>query len=212
MQMRTLLLLTSLCLSGPSAWALDISVVGIFPGKAVLIVDGAAPKTYSAGNQINNDAKLISTDSSSATFLIYGKRETIAMGQHVARSSSSGIPTVTLHADSLGHFTTTGRINGSSIKLLVDTGASMISLSAADASRIGIPYKQGKRGMVSTANGVVPVYKVKLDSVKVGDIELHHVEANILETSLSHALLGMSFLNRTDMLREGGRLTLTKRY
>lgn len=210
--MRSLLLLISLCFLTTKTWALDISVVGVFPGKAVLIVDNASPKTYSAGDKINEDARLISTDSSSATFIIYGKRETLALGQHVARASSSGAPSITLQADGLGHFLTLGRINGGTVNMMVDTGASMIALSAADASRIGLPYKQGKRGLVNTANGTVAVYLVKLDSVKVGDIELHHVDAAVHDTQLPFALLGMSFLNRTDMRHEGGRLTLTKRY
>src|SRR5690606_2380782 len=107
--------LISLCLLSTPAWALDISVVGIFPGKAVLIVDGASPRTYSVGDKISNDAKLLSTDSSSATFLLYGKRKTIAMGQQVARSAGSGKPSVSLQADGLGHFKTMGHINGSSI-------------------------------------------------------------------------------------------------
>ena len=210
--MRLKSLLVSLFFLSAQAYALDISVVGIFPGKALLVVDGAAPKTYAAGDKITDEAKLISTDSSSATFLIDGKRETIALGQHVARASSSSKPTVSLQADGLGHFMTLGRINGSSVNMMVDTGASMIALSAADASRIGIPYKRGKLGMVNTANGTAPVYLIKLDSVKVGDIELHHVEAAVHESHLPFALLGMSFLNRTDMRREGDRMTLTKRY
>ena len=210
--MRTLALLTSLCLLSAPARALDITVVGIFPGKAVLNVDGASPKTYSAGDKISEKATLISTDSSSATFLIQGKRETISMGQHVARSSASGKPAVSLQADELGHFKIMGHINGRSINMMVDTGASMISLSAAEATRMGIPYKQGKRGRFSTANGTVTAYMIKLDSVKVGDIELHQIDAAVHDAAMPYALLGMSFLNRTDMRREGDRMTLTKRY
>lgn len=194
--------------------ALNIGVVGIFPNKAVLVVDGAAPKTYSAGDRINDQARLLSTDSASATFLIDGKRETISLGQHVVKSSSSsGMPSVTLQADSRGHFMVMGRINGGTISMMVDTGATMIGLSSSEAMRLGIPYKEGKQGTVRTANGMVPVYVVKLDSVKIGDIELHHVDAAVAENgALSFALLGMSFLNRTDMRREGDRMTLTKRY
>lgn len=210
--MRLKSLLVPLFLLTTQAYALDISVVGVFPGKAVLVVDGASPKTYGAGDKINDEAKLLSTDGSSATFLIQGKRETIALGQHVATASTSGKQTVSLQADGLGHFMTLGRINGSTVNMMVDTGASMIALSAADASRIGLPYKRGKRGMVNTANGTAPVYLVKLDTVKVGDIELHHVEAAVHESHLPFVLLGMSFLNRTDMRREGERMTLTKRY
>lgn len=210
--MRSFRLFALLFFACSYAQAVDIGVVGIFPNKAVLVVDGAAPKTYSAGDQIHEQAKLLSTDSSSATFLINGKRETIGLGQHIVKSASS-MPSVTLQADSRGHFMVLGRINGNTVNMMVDTGATLISMSASEAMRLGVPYKQGKRGMIRTANGSVAVYVVKLDSVKIGDIELHHVDAAVSETaSLPFALLGMSFLNRTDMRREGDRMTLIKRY
>jgi aspartyl protease family protein len=211
--MRLLRLSVLPFLFATQAYALDISVVGVFPGKAVLVVDGGSPKTYSAGDKINDDAKLISTDGSSATFLIDGKRETIALGQHVAKAgASSDKHSAMLQADTRGHFVTLGQINGSTVKMIVDTGATNVALPAAEAARIGLPYKQGKKGMSNTANGVVPIYLMKLDSVKIGDIELHNVEASIHEGPLPITLLGMSFLNRTDMRREGDRMTLTKRY
>jgi aspartyl protease family protein len=96
--------------------------------------------------------------------------------------------------------------------MLVDTGATMIALSASDAVRLGIDYRKGQPGMVSTANGSAPVYLVKLDTVKIGNIELNQVDALIQENGLPFALLGMSFLNRTEMRREGEQMTLTKRY
>lgn len=105
-----------------------------------------------------------------------------------------------------------GQINGGMIRMLLDTGATMIALSAADAVRLGIDYKKGQPGMVNTANGPAPVYKVTLNTVKVGDIELNQVEALVQEAGLPFALLGMSFLNRTEMRREGEHMTLTKRY
>jgi aspartyl protease family protein len=96
--------------------------------------------------------------------------------------------------------------------MLVDTGATMVALSASDAVRLGIDYSKGQPGMVSTANGYAPVYRVKLDTVKIGNIELNQVDAVIQENGLPFALLGMSFLNRTEMRREGEQMTLTKRY
>ena len=105
-----------------------------------------------------------------------------------------------------------GQINGGTVRMLLDTGATMIGISAADAIRLGIDYKRGQPGMVNTANGTAPVYRVILNTVKVGDIELNQVEALVQETGLPFALLGMSFLNRTEMRREGEQMTLTKRF
>jgi len=96
--------------------------------------------------------------------------------------------------------------------MLVDTGASFIALPAAMAIRLGIPYKNGQMGRSSTANGDVIVYKIRLDSVKIGDVELQQVDATIHESGLPIALLGMSFLKRMDMRREGEQMILSKRY
>ncbi len=195
-----------------AALAADVGVVGLFPGKAVLVVDGRAPKTYSVGNPVSDTVKLLAVTSAAATLEVDGKRQTIAIGEHVNRTAPSGPASVTLKADSRGHFMAQGQINGGMVRMLLDTGATMIALSAADANRLGINYKKGELGMVNTANGTAPVYRVTLNTVKIGDIELNQVEALVQEAGLPFALLGMSFLNRTEMRREGQQMTLTKRY
>ena len=192
--------------------AADVSVVGLFPGKAVLVIDNAPPKTYSAGAKIADGIKLVAVGSSSATIEAHGKRQTIAIGEHFNRGTSSGPAKAVLQADGAGHFTTNGQINGGTVRMLVDTGATMISMPAADAMRLGIDYKKGQPGLVNTANGQAPVYRVKLNTVKVGDIELNGVDALVQESGLPIILLGMSFLNRTEMRREGEQMTLIKRY
>jgi aspartyl protease family protein len=96
--------------------------------------------------------------------------------------------------------------------MVVDTGATLVALPAADAIRLGIDYKKGQPAFSSTANGVAPIYLVKLDRVKVGDIELTQVEGSVHEGGLPIGLLGMSFLNRTEMRREGQHMTLIKRF
>lgn len=201
-----------LFLPAGAALAADVGVVGLFPGKAVLVVDGHAPKTYSVGNQVSETIKLLTVTSSTATLEVDGKRQIIAIGEHINRTAPSGPASVTLKADGRGHFMAQGQINGRMVRMLLDTGATMIALSAADAHRLGINYKRGQLGMVNTANGPAPVYHVTLDTVKIGDIQLNQVEALVQETGLPFALLGMSFLNRTEMRREGQQMTLTKRY
>jgi aspartyl protease family protein len=192
--------------------AADISVVGLFPGKAVLVVDNGAPKTYSVGARIAEGIKLSAVNSSSATIEVNGKRQTITIGEHVHRSAPSDSEKVILQADGAGHFMTNGQINGGTVRMLVDTGATMVSMPASDAIRLGIDYKKGQPGMVNTANGTAPVYRVKLNTVKVGDIEMNQVDALVQENGLPIILLGMSFLNRTEMRREGEQMTLIKRY
>jgi aspartyl protease family protein len=212
MLFRKLALSIGLILLGSGASATDVGVVGLFPGKAVLVINGGAPKTYSAGSTVSENIKLIAVDQTAATLEVNGKRQTIAIGAHVNRTAPSGPASVTLKADGRGHYMVQGQINGGTIRMLLDTGATMIALSAADALRLGIDYRKGQLGIVNTANGSAPVYRVKLDTVKVGDIELNQVDALVQETGLPFALLGMSFLNRTEMLRQGELMTLTKRY
>lgn len=199
-------------LSAIPAQAADISVVGVFPGKAVLVVDGASPKTYSVGATVASGIKLLAVGHDNAVFETNGKKEKIALGEHVSPSSSAAGASVTLQADSRGHFMVQGQINGGTTRMLVDTGASYVALPAADALRLGINYKKGRPGYVNTANGVAPVYQVTLDSVKVGNIVLNQVDGLVQESGLSIILLGMSFLNRTEMRRDGEQMVLTKRY
>jgi len=192
--------------------ATDIGVVGLFPGKAILVVDGAPPKTYTVGSNISSDTKLIDADRESATVMVNGKRKVLTLGQTVHRSAASSGNSVVLKAGDRGHFTAQATINGRSVNMLVDTGATLIALPAAEAIRLGINYKKGLQGSSNTAGGIVATYIIKLDTVRIGDVELHQVDASVIEQGLDVSLLGMSFLNRMEMRREGDQMTLTKRY
>ena len=200
-----------------AAHATDVNVIGLFSGRAVVVVNRGAPKTLKAGESTPEGVKLISADSRAAVLEIDGKRETLEMGQHfessVSAAPASGRSSVVLSPDSLGHYVTDAAINGVYVRVLVDTGATYVSIPAAEAARIGIDYRKGQRGVTSTANGPAAVYRVPLDSVTLGDITLYNVTASVHEgPGLEVTLLGMSFLNRTEMRREGAMLTLTKRY
>jgi aspartyl protease family protein len=212
MRIPALALAVTLVVVSNAASALDISVVGLFPNKAVLVIDGKTPKTYSAGGTVSDGVKLLSVNESTATFDINGKRQTIALGEHVNRSSAGGPASVTLTADVQGHYMVQGQINGGSVRMLLDTGATMIALPASDARRLGIDYRKGQIAYLNTANGMVPAYRVRLDTVRVGDIELNQVDAVVQESGLPFVLLGMSFLNRTAMRRDGEQMVLTKRF
>ena len=77
-------------------------------------------------------------------------------------------------------------------------------MPAAEARRLAVDYEKGQKVLMRTANGTAPAYRVKLDTVTVGSVTLHDVEAVVMEgPGLSFALLGMSFLKRMDMKREG---------
>ena len=202
----------SLLLLAPLVQAGSVDVVGLFPGKAVLIVDGANPKTYSVGTIVTGGTRLVAVTETAAILEEHGKRLSLPIGSHFSRTEAAGGASVTLQADGRGHFMTPVQINGMSTPMLVDTGATLVMLSSDDARRLGIDYKNGQRAYVNTANGRVPAFQVRLNSLRVGDIELSQVDALVQETGLPFGLLGMSFLNRTQMRRDGEQMVLTKRY
>jgi aspartyl protease family protein len=194
----------------------DINVVGLTAGKAVVSIDGGKPRTLTVGQVTPEGIKLISAFSESGVFEVDGERRTLAVGEGAAVATTSaarGGDSVTLYADSRGHFITTVVVNGISLRFLVDTGATSVALSSADARRAGLNYLEATRSFTQSAGGVIPIYNVKLDSVRVGDITLNNVDAVVIEgDKLPIALLGMSFLNRMEMRRDGTTLTLIRRY
>lgn len=193
--------------------AVDISVIGLFPNKAVVVVDNSPPKVYSVGDTVRPGIRLVASDNNGATFDLNGKHHTIPVGPHLAHAGASpGSGKVVLRADSRGHYSTTAQINDrGSVRMLVDTGATKIALPARDAARLGIEYRRGTRVGVNTANGASVAWLVQLDSVRIDGIELRQVEALVHESGLEIGLLGMSFLGRLEINNADNQMTLTKR-
>lgn len=193
----------------------QINVVGLFNNKALISINGGNPQSISAG-QTKNGVKLISADSDSATFVVQGKRQVLKMGQAASVAASAGPVNndpVSLYADSRGHFYGNLNINGASLKYVVDTGASSVSMNSGDAKLAKIDYEKGEKVTVATANGEVDAYLVKLNTLKIGTITLNNIEAIIHEGgSPPYVLLGMSALNRVEMKRDSAIMTLTKKY
>jgi aspartyl protease family protein len=215
--MRGAILSILLVLLPPApAGAADIHVVALTAGKAVVSINGGKPRTLAVGQVSAEGVKLLSADSQSATFEVGGQRRTLGPGEGAAVATTaltSGGDKTTLVADSAGHFITIGVVNGTSLRFLVDTGASAVVLSSADARRAGINYLASPRSFTQTANGVIPVYNVTLDTLRIGDITVTGVAASVIEgDKLPIALLGMTFLNRMEMRRDGTTLTLIRRY
>jgi aspartyl protease family protein len=211
-QNLTAAILSAGLFSCTTALAAGVAVVGLFKDKAMVSIDGGKPRTMSAGQSIGA-VKLLSANSDSAQFEIDGQRRVLRMGQSLAgNAGSSQRASVSLTADARGHFSAGGSINGYPMHFLVDTGATSISISATEARRLGLDYKAGKAGAVNTAAGVVPAWRVTFNTVKVGNITLNQVEGLVIESGLGVPLLGMSFLNRMEMKRDGQTMTLTQRY
>jgi len=212
MKIHSLFLLVAALSTG--ALAVDVNVIGLFPGKAVVTINRGAPRTLSVGETTAEGVKLISSGAASAVVEIEGKRETLEMGQHFAVSApgGGGRQSVNIARDGNGHFMADGMVNGAHIRFLVDTGATLVSLPVAEAARLGIDYQKGRLGYSILADGRrVASWRVQLDSVTLGDVTLLNVEGSVSQGS-GIPLLGMSFLNRMEMRREGQTMTLTKRF
>lgn len=200
------------CAPASNALAADVALVGLMPNKAMVVIDGGQRQTLAVGTVSPEGVRLVAIEAGAAIFEVDGKRRRMQIGQSIVSAAKAAKPALTLNADAQGHFFAQGSINGEPLRFLVDTGATFISLGAADARRARIDLSKGERGTTMTANGVARVWKVRLASVKVGDITLRDVEATVHEHDLPVALLGMSFLNRMEMRRDGTSLTLTQRY
>jgi aspartyl protease family protein len=196
------------------ASAQSTALTGVLGSKALLVIDGAAPKSLAAG-ETHLGVKVISVTGDQAVVDIKGQRSTLRVGDapvSVGSSSGSGNGTkIVLPVGSGGHFMTNGTINGRTIQFMVDTGATTIAIGTADAQRLGIDYQKGQPVRMNTANGTAQGWRVKLNSVRVGDVEVFDVEA-VVGPNMPFALLGNSFLSRFSMNRSSDTMVLERRY
>lgn len=194
-------------------YATDIIILGLFKNRAIVKIDGKQ-RTLKKGKTSPEGVKLISADSDIAILEVDGKQQEFKLGRHVSTSFTKKKQAEAKIMPVNGMYSTTGFINGQQVNFLVDTGATWIAMNAHQARSLGINFRYiGKRSRVSTANGVVPVYRVILDKVRVGEIELTNVAAGVLEgNSPSEVLLGNSFLNRVEMQRQGQVMLLKQKF
>ena len=193
------------------ALAQSVALGGMLGGKALLMVDGKPPKSVAPGETYLG-VKVLSLTSDEALVEIGGKRAKLHLGESPVSVGERGGKKIMLTADSQGHFIGAGKINGQAMQYLVDTGATVVSLSVAEAERLGVNYKNGQQVRMSTANGQTPGWAIRLASVRVGDVELTEVEAVVTSASMPYILLGNSFLTRFQMTRTNDQMVLERRY
>ena len=213
---RPLAILALLGLAAFSAHAESVALAGMMGAKALLVVNGTPPKTLAAG-ETHQGVKLISTSGDQAVVEQAGQRQTLRVGEApVSLGGGAGVAgkgtRIVLNESSGGHFMTAGQINGRAVQFMVDTGATTVAMSTLDAERTGIAYKNGQPVMLSTANGTAQGFRIKLNSVRVGEVEIYDVDAVVVPQSMPFVLLGNSFLTRFQMKRENTLMTLDKRY
>lgn len=193
------------------ALAQSVALAGVLGSKALLVVDANAPRAVGAGDEYKG-VKVIAVSKDDATIEVKGARRVVRLGEApVSVGARTGGRRVTLVADSRGHFMNSGTINGQVMQYMVDTGASTVAIGRPDADRMGLKYQSGQPVRVSTANGVAQGWRMKLDSVRVGDIEVFGVEAIITSQPMPYVLLGNSFLSEFQMTRINDQMVLEKR-
>lgn len=202
--------------------AANVTISGIMGNRALISVDGGPPQVVGVGDRLG-EVRILEVKRNAVLLDNAGRRMTLGIGQantyhpaprpHAQPDKANGSGSIVLTADGRGQFMANGTVNGRSVSFLVDTGASLVTLPMSVAKGAGVDFRNAKRTMMSTANGVAPAQRVTLNHVGLGNIRANLVEALVVEdTNLPIALLGMSFLNRTDMSRQGDALTLKQRY
>ena len=195
------------CLVVPGlGFATDVRVVAVTPGRSVDVeIDQAAPITIEVGETTPQGVKVLRVDGAARTFSLVADHGGAGGG-----TEPGG--TIMLSADSRGQFFTTGAINGHQMQFVVDTGATLTTLSRRDAQRLGVDYRRGALTKTVTANGAVNGWRVSLASVQVGSTTVRDVDAIVVDNDmLPIGLLGMSFLGHFDMQRQGSTLVLRRR-
>jgi aspartyl protease family protein len=204
-----------LLLACAAAHAQTVSVQGMLGGKPLLVVDGGAPRTVAVGESWKG-VKVVSTSGDEAVLEVGGRRQTVRVGESPGSFGGNGAPPsgtrIVLSAGSGGHFTSQGSINGRAAMFMVDTGASFVGMGISDAERMGIDYKAGQVVRMSTANGVINAWQVRLASVRLGDVEVREVDAVVGAGAMPYVLLGNSFLGRFSMRRDNELMVLERRY
>ncbi|HEY9051233.1 MAG TPA: TIGR02281 family clan AA aspartic protease [Gammaproteobacteria bacterium] len=187
-----------------------IEVQGLFSGKAVLLIDGKR-HIVAEGEASPEGVRVISADSKSAVLEVDGEQKRYVLGNSISTSYARAESVKEqIIADGAGMYFVHGSINGHSVKFLVDTGATTIAMSALDAKRLGIPYRIiGKPSRASTASGIAETYEIQLKTVKVGRLVQRNVDAVVINGNHPReVLLGMTFLDRLKVEKEGNKMIL----
>jgi len=192
----------------------SVALTGILGNKALLVVDGGAPKAVEAGSSYQK-VQVVSVKDGEAQVRIGGQPLTLRLGESPVSVTGGTLPSsntgrIVLMANPQGHFLTSGMINGKSTRFLVDTGATTVSMGMSEARKLGIDYSKGRAVRMGTANGVAQGWYVQLASVRISDVELRNVDAVIGAGEMPYVLLGNSFLNSFHMTRIGPQLTLDR--
>ena len=205
-----------LCSLSLAATAVDKLVInGLFQNKAIVTIEGKQ-RVLKQGTPSPEGVLLIKSNSERAVIEINGERDTYKLSTQIGSSfkNTTSSRSILIAPDAGGMYIINGAINGASVNFVVDTGASAVSMNSNVAKRLGIDYKlTGKESVSYTASGKDRIYIINLKRVRIGEIELRNITGAVHEGNFPViTLLGMSFLGKLDIKREGRLLELKKKY
>ena len=186
-----------------------VQVVGLFPGKAVVVIDGQR-SVLEQGGRIG-DVKVLEVFNDSALLEVAGVQQRYPLTREgVSRyAEPAAAQVIRLLRHSSGHYFVTGEINGVPVPMILDTGATAIAMNEDHARRLGIDYLSGESVTASTANGKVQSYRVMLRTVSIKGLKVSNVQAVVVKGRFPEkVLLGMSYLTQVNMREAGNGILL----
>jgi len=125
--------------------------------------------------------------------------------QKINSSVNNHLVEIHLQRNRMGHYVTSGTINGTETVFLLDTGATYVAIPEKFARKLKL--QKGRRITISTANGTTIGYQTLLSEVTLGQIKLHDIKA-IITPGLNEVLLGMSVLKQLEFTQRGEKLMI----
>lgn len=203
-------LVALISLSGHAAEKIEVQA--LMPGLVVLLIDGDRT-TLRTGEQ-SQGVKLISSTTKNAVLEVNGESKNYQMGTAVATHfRKRDIIIERVVSDKRGMFRGHGSINGQSVKFLIDTGATSVAMSAKQARKLGVQYRlEGKPSYVTTASGRAKAWSVKFSTVSLGKLLERNVSGVVVDGDYpQQVLLGMTFLKRMKVEKEGHLMKITRK-
>jgi aspartyl protease family protein len=205
------LLLSSQAPEGVAAPSVEVQ--GLMRDMAVIAIDGDR-RVLRVGEITEEGVELLSATPALARIRVGEQVLELGLSRRAgAAYVEAPVREVRVSADPSGHYRVAGQVEGSPVLFLVDTGATILAMSGAQADALGVDYRgRGQAGQVTTAAGPAVSHMLTLDVVEVGGLRVEGVQAAVIEGNYpQEILLGMSFLRQVGLNETGGVLTLTQR-
>lgn len=182
--------------------------LGIVTLLAVFSIAAAGIAARPPERATSADASVVSGNHDNWTTHKTRKDRSMAAAEAQGSSGAPGEALLSRSRDS--HFYADADINGTTVRVMVDSGASVVALTRADAEAIGIDVDRlPVAGTAQTAGGKIPMRVTMLDSVDVDGVEVRRVQAAVIDADMGVSLLGQSYLSRLSTVNvEGDTMTL----